>query len=138
MTTLAAGPGTTKTSICPVTPPAVAEIVAFPTAAAVTRPEALTSATELVSLDHVTPEAGEVLPEASVMVADAWADMPAISGFVAIVIEREGDRTTGEVELDPPQPLRVSVIAARIAGRTRILQSPLWQRPQDSAVKDRR
>jgi hypothetical protein len=71
MTTLAGGPGATMTSICPVTPPAVAKIVAPPTAAAVTRPEALTAATELFELDHVTPEAGEVLPEASVIVAEA-------------------------------------------------------------------
>jgi len=71
MTTLAGGPGATMTSISPVTPPAVAEIVALPTAAAVTKPEALTSATDLFSLDHVTPDAGEVLPEASVIVAEA-------------------------------------------------------------------
>jgi hypothetical protein len=71
MTTLAAGPGATWTNITPVTPSAVAEITAVPIAAAVTSPEALTSATDLFALDHVTPEAGEVLPEASVIVADA-------------------------------------------------------------------
>jgi hypothetical protein len=49
----------------------MARIVATPTRPPVTNPEALMSAIDAFKVDHITPEAGEVLPEASVIVAVA-------------------------------------------------------------------
>ena len=71
MLTLTGVPGVTVTNVCPVTPALWAKIVAVPTTAPVTNPAALTLATEGFPLDHVTPEAGDVFPDASVMVAEA-------------------------------------------------------------------
>jgi len=89
----------------------------------VINPEASISATDGAELDQVTPDAGDVLPEASVIVAEAWTDVPDAIEIVATVIESVGDWPLGPVEPDPPDPpqaVRESAIVATAAGRIRI------------------
>jgi len=106
------------TDFCPVTPLDVAIIVAGPASRPVINPEASTCAIVGSELDQVTFTAGEVLPEASVIVAEAWTDVPDAIGSVPIVIESEADwPPLGAVETDPPQALTVSAIVATTVGR---------------------
>jgi len=82
-------------------------------------PEASTCAIVGSELDHITPEAGDVLPAASVIVAEAWTDVPDAIRSLGIIMESEADwpPPLGAVEPDPPQAVRVSAIVATTADR---------------------
>src|SRR6266571_6794503 len=101
MATLDGAPGSTEIAFCPVTPPDVARIVTTPTSLPVMSPEASTCAIVASELDHVTPEAGDVLPAASVIVAEAWTDVPDAIRSLGIIMESEADwPPLGAVEPD--------------------------------------
>src|SRR6266498_1675592 len=114
---LAGAPGTTVTSTCPVRPPEVAEMVAVPLRAPVTRPE-LTEATAGFELDHVTFDAGELPPEPSLILAVACTEVPDAMEAVGSVITR--DELGSDVEPPPPHAARASEKPARIPERHRI------------------
>ena len=85
-----------------------------------TNPDASILAFAGVELDHVTLAAGDVCPVASVIVAEACADVPDAIGLVAIVIESDGDCPTGAVEPDPPHAMTVSATVLRTPLRMRM------------------
>src|SRR5215212_5767727 len=115
---LAGAPGTTVTTSCSVRPREVAEIVAVPLRAPVTRPE-LTEATMGFELDQVTSGAGELPPEPSLIVAVACTDVPDATGEV-VGSAMTRDELGSDVEPPPPHPAEVSDKAARIPERHRI------------------
>jgi hypothetical protein len=126
---LAGAPGTTVTATCPVKPPDVAEMVALPLRAPVTRPE-LTVATVGSELDHVTFDAGELPPEPLLMLAVACTEVPDAIEVVGSVITRDELGPVGEPP-PPPHPAKASDNIARIAETRRIRRiSPLCGRAE--------
>jgi len=101
---LAGAPGTTVTTTCPVRPPDVAEIVAVPVRAPVTRPE-LTEATVEFELDHVTFDAGELPPEPSLILAVACTEVPdAMEAVGRVITSDEAGSVAVAVKVTEPAP----------------------------------
>lgn len=95
-------------------------MIAAPAFAAVSRPLDVTASTFLFELDQVTFEAGEVAPEASVMLATACTDVPEVIGDVGMVTESvEGPLD----EPPPPHPAARTQAVLKMNGFSRITHS---------------